>query len=92
MYFDTSGHPADARFLVVSGFIATADQWILWKQEWDEALRGEGIQVFHATDCNARQKEFDGWDEQRTSLFQRQLSEHYSAILQILDFLDYSLR
>jgi hypothetical protein len=74
VYLDASGHPADSDFMVVSGFIATADQWILWKQEWDQALHAEGIQVFHATDCNAHKKEFAGWDDKRTSWFLRRLA------------------
>lgn len=73
-YFDASGHPSDSKFLVVSGLIATTDQWILWKKEWDAILRSENVAAFHAADCNSANEEFLGWDEPRIDWFLRRLA------------------
>jgi Protein of unknown function (DUF3800) len=73
-YFDASGHPSHSKFLVVSGLIASVDQWILWKKQWDAILLSEKVKAFHAADCNAAKREFLGWDEIRIDWFLRRLA------------------
>jgi hypothetical protein len=49
-YFDDSGHPDDQEAVVVAGFIATEQNWLLFEKEWKETLDWEGIEIFHMTD------------------------------------------
>lgn len=49
-YFDDSGHPDDQEAVVVAGFIASEDEWLLFEREWQEILDREGLEIFHMTD------------------------------------------
>ena len=49
-YFDDSGHPDDQEAVVVAGFVASEDDWLLFEREWQEILDREGMEIFHMTD------------------------------------------
>jgi hypothetical protein len=61
-YMDESGTHATAPFLTVAAYIATPADWQEWAPEWQ--FMNFPIKVFHSTDCNARQGEFDGWSRE----------------------------
>lgn len=48
-YFDDSGHPDDQIAVVVAGWIATLQQWLLLESRWQEVLKRFSIKsgVFH---------------------------------------------
>lgn len=76
LYFDESGHSADKPLIVMAGYMATADQWLGFAEEWNAALVKAGVVrsdgtagQFHMTDCETKHGAFKGWKEpQRRSL------------------------
>jgi hypothetical protein len=77
--FDASGHPRDPAtpFLIVAGFISTAEQWINFDAQWRQRLDRDGISCFHATQFHGGYGEFSSWrsDEKRRRTFQEDLLE-----------------
>ena len=59
--FDASGHESDQLFLVVAGFISSADDWADFSHRWNERLEKDGIPCFHAAACENNTDEFWGW-------------------------------
>ena len=60
--FDASGHEKDQKFVVVAGFISSADDWRKFENQWQERLLGDGISCFHMSDFAASRGEFKlGW-------------------------------
>lgn len=59
--FDASGTVHDQRHLVVAGFVASADDWILFDREWKKRLKQDGISYFHRVDCENNKQEFANW-------------------------------
>src|SRR5262249_53870978 len=45
--FDASGHEQGQDFVVVSGFLSTADEWIRFESEWKNRLSKDGLDCFH---------------------------------------------
>jgi hypothetical protein len=50
VYFDASGTEHDQPCMVVAGYLATAEQWINFENEWVPRIRREGLDYFHAAD------------------------------------------
>ena len=62
--FDASGHPRDPRtpFLVVAGFLSTADAWRQFDGRWRKRLALDGLTYFHTVDLTHNKNEFkNGW-------------------------------
>jgi hypothetical protein len=76
-YFDESGTHAGSHALVVSGYIASDEQWAAFDHLWNEALADEGLTHFHMKDFAHSRNEFKDWkgDEERRVAFLRRLIE-----------------
>jgi hypothetical protein len=74
-YFDESGTHGDSAALVVSGYVASAEQWLNFDGAWKEALADEGLTHFHMKDFAHSKKEFASWkgDEERRKRFLERL-------------------
>ncbi|MGH9688912.1 MAG: hypothetical protein ACRD5K_17670 [Candidatus Acidiferrales bacterium] len=60
-YFDDSGHPDGQKAVIVAGFIASEEQWLLFEKEWKAILAPLSIDLFHMADfenCKVWPKEF----------------------------------
>ncbi len=53
----------------MGGAIAGPKQWGEHRQKWKETLCRYSVNVLHMTDCENRQGEFRGWDENRKRRF-----------------------
>jgi hypothetical protein len=47
-YFDASGHHKGAKFLVIAGFVASVENWIVFEKEWFEFIKPYGLEYSHA--------------------------------------------
>jgi hypothetical protein len=73
LYADEGGHSADKPFVVMAGYVAPADNWIGFRDEWNAALlgsglknkNGDGVGVFHMTDFESGHESFKGWTQER---------------------------
>jgi hypothetical protein len=45
-YFDESGTHGESKALVVSGYVASTDQWSKFDAEWKWAIAAEGLSIF----------------------------------------------
>ncbi len=52
-YFDDGGHPDDQPVVLVAGFVAPKEQWLIFEREWREILSPLGIEEFHMTEFEA---------------------------------------
>lgn len=70
-YFDESGTHGGSKALVVSGYVASSEQWLRFDAAWKEALADEGLTHFHMKDFAHSKKEFEPWkgDEGRRRQF-----------------------
>ncbi|MEK6373113.1 MAG: hypothetical protein AABO58_10490 [Acidobacteriota bacterium] len=71
LYFDESGHSADKAYIVMAGYIAPAERWLGFADEWNAALVVAGVcrtdgtaGEFHMTDFEAKRGAFSGWTEE----------------------------
>lgn len=60
-YFDESGTHGGSKAIVVSGYVASDDQWLQFDKAWKEALADEGLTHFHMKDFVHSKKEFEAW-------------------------------
>lgn len=61
-YFDASGHPSDQPFVVVSGFVANAHQWLFFNKMWEAIHKRYDIALpFHAADFAGRYRQYKKW-------------------------------
>jgi hypothetical protein len=77
LYCDASGNEREP-ITVVGGVLATVQDWIAFRPQWNEALAIDGIKVFHANDYAHSQGEFaHGWkgNEARRRAFAGRLLE-----------------
>jgi hypothetical protein len=73
-YIDESGIHQGSPVLSVAGYFAPPKIWREFTKEWRRTLLPRGIKVFHASDCQALQGEFEGWKaEDRDELVKRLL-------------------
>jgi hypothetical protein len=60
---DDSGSDMQGPVYVLAGYLATADQWAKFSDEWDRALRKEpAISYFKLSEANSLRGEFLGWN------------------------------
>lgn len=78
VYFDASGKEKDHEYFVVAGFVASADAWIEFSNQWKKRLAYEGIQYFRGSDAQSREGDFlnawacltdDDWHARRSQLW-----------------------
>jgi hypothetical protein len=65
-YFDASGAPDDpnVKSLTVAGFLASADQWIIFDRRWRKVLKKYGVTALHMREFAHSKGEFEGWDKE----------------------------
>lgn len=66
-YFDDSGHPDSENLVVVAGFVASKEEWLLLDRDWKQLLESEGLVTFHMTDFMRN----DWADERKQHLINR---------------------
>jgi hypothetical protein len=60
--FDAGGSQHDQQYLVVAGFISSADVWIKFDNAWRERLAQDGLTYFHMVDFAQCTEQFrNGW-------------------------------
>jgi hypothetical protein len=60
--FDAGGSQHDQDFLVVAGFISSADVWLKFDSAWRDRLAQDGLSYFHMVDfAQSRGKFKEGW-------------------------------
>lgn len=70
--FDASGQEKEHPYMVVAGFISSADEWIKFSEAWNEKLMEYGLDHFRASDCQNYQGQFATWkgnDAKRIALW-----------------------
>ena len=73
VYLDASKSEGDSPYLVLAGYIASAEQWGRFVDEWSEILRTERIDVWHMVDFNVRGGKYRGWGDERCERVYEQL-------------------
>lgn len=63
--FDASGTVHDRPYLVVGGYVSSADDWLLFDQEWQRRLSQDGLSYFRRSDCESNRGEFEEWKGKR---------------------------
>jgi hypothetical protein len=64
-YLDDSGTHKESPYVAIAGAIGPETAWARLTLAWDAEYRKEKIQVFHRTDCHARERAFKGWSVER---------------------------
>lgn len=59
--FDASGQEHEHGYVVVAGFVSTAEEWISFSEKWNETLKRYGLTEFHANHCQNYKGEFKDW-------------------------------
>ena len=62
-YCDESGTHASADYLVVTGFLGHAQDWVQFDRQWKAALRDQGIPFFKAQWFAKRKRFFADWGD-----------------------------
>jgi hypothetical protein len=76
-YFDASGDSDGFPVLSVAGAVAPVKKWVRFECQWNQALVGEGVTEFHASDFHSSRGEFRDWkdDAPRRSRFLNRLKQ-----------------
>ncbi len=64
--FDASGTVHDQPYLIMAGYLATADQWMTFDRRWLKRLRDDKISYFRRSECASNTKQFNDWDKKPT--------------------------
>lgn len=72
-YFDESGNDERSKAFCVGGYIADSRTWFDLGRHWKRTLDEFDVSCFHATDCLAGRKAFQGWDETRKTALMTEL-------------------
>lgn len=64
--FDVSQDQPHRRFLVMAGFVSSAERWVEFDQEWRARLAKDGLSWFHMHSFAHSKKPFEGWEKQET--------------------------
>ncbi len=59
--FDASGTVHDKPYLIVAGYLASAEDWISFEKQWMDRLP-KGIAYFRRSECATNSGQFEGWD------------------------------
>jgi hypothetical protein len=62
--FDVSQDHPHKRFLVMAGFVSSAESWAEFEQEWRSRLAQDGLSWFHMYSFAHSINQFDGWRHQ----------------------------
>jgi hypothetical protein len=73
LFADESHDSGRAHVISLAGLLAPRSDWTRVWRAWTAELAAEGIEVFHATECEGAQREFRGWSRTRLEAFQRRL-------------------
>jgi len=73
VYFDDSGTHDDSVAVAVGGYLATREAWGVFQERWKAILDEHEIPFFHMVDFEARQKQFDGWENDKRIALQTKL-------------------
>jgi hypothetical protein len=57
-YIDDSGKENDSYSMVLAGYMATAEKWSVFSNEWQSILDNAGIDTFHMVDAFRMSKEY----------------------------------
>jgi hypothetical protein len=49
--------------MIVSGYVATADQWALFEKQWLARLKSDNLLYFRRSECASNTGQFVGWDK-----------------------------
>jgi hypothetical protein len=73
--FDASGAPDDCDAVVVGGFVATAQQWVEFDRNWNDALADYGVSRLHMKEYAHSVGEYETWrgDHRKRMLFLERL-------------------
>ncbi len=63
--FDASGTVHDKPYLIVAGYLGSADDWVSFDKQWAQRLP-EGIAYFRRSECATNTGQFVGWDKKPT--------------------------
>lgn len=63
-HFDASGQEHEHSYVVVAGFVSSAQEWILFSEKWQTVLHEYGLESFHAAECQNYEQDFKGWKGQ----------------------------
>lgn len=55
---------ADARFVLVAGFVGSRPQWRRFQRDWQFILGRDGVSTFHYTDLRYGRKSYSGWSQE----------------------------
>lgn len=61
-YFDESGTHDQSKVVTVCGLVGTTVEWSRLERPWKQNLEALKVPCFHATDCSAGRKDFQGID------------------------------
>ena len=83
-YIDESGTHEQSPITFVGGAIADKEQWATLEAQWNGILNKYEISAFHATDCNAGQKQFKGWPREKRNEITFELSDAIKDNVQLI--------
>jgi len=88
LYLDASGHPDDQPYIVVAGFVAVEQQWLLFERAWQDALNNHGIgNIFHMVDFEASKPANRGEIlEHLTEIINSHTLAHFSCFVDLSDY------
>jgi len=95
--FDASGHESDKPYLVVAGFISSADDWINFSEKWKMRLNQDGLPYFRMSEYAHSRRVFEGWRNQEAKrrslladlidLIKSHAYRQYGCVIDIKSFL-----
>ena len=68
--FDASGQETQHPYVVVAGFISSAEEWIQFSKAWNKKLEEYGLEYFRASDCQNSRGKFAAWQGNDTKRLQ----------------------
>jgi len=74
VYFDDSGTHAESPIAIAACYVSVKRGWDDFVKAWDDVRYTEGFDVFHMADFAAREKPFDGWDQDKRQRVYRRLA------------------
>src|SRR5271156_3263781 len=63
LFMDDSGSRGRHRIAVAAGLVIPSAQIVSLEKEWNTFKEREGFDDFHASPCNAPDKQFANWDD-----------------------------
>jgi Protein of unknown function (DUF3800) len=79
VYLDESGTHDGSALTIMSGWIASVEQWEGLERRWDALFRRFGVSYVHAKELRHREGPFRFWSDQKAVSFARELSAALEA-------------